>query len=77
MQPRDIQMKRAAINSLAEQFANYMILQTAKGHPKSAFDWAKEMGKVYPDLPPKEKKLVANKVVRIIKAAGSPDDAGM
>jgi hypothetical protein len=70
-------MKRAMVNTLAERFANYMILQTAKGNSKSAFDWAKEMGKVYPDLQPKEKKRVANKVVRIIKAAGSPDDAVM
>jgi hypothetical protein len=77
MRREDIPMKRTTINSLAEQFANHMIGQTASGNAKNGQEWGRELNKFYQDLPPKEKRKVANKVVRIIKAAGSPNDANM
>jgi hypothetical protein len=70
-------MKRTAVNTLAEQFSNRMILETMGGSRRTGTEWYAEFRKQYPDLPKKEALKVVRKVVRYIKAAGNPNDANM
>jgi hypothetical protein len=71
-------MKRAHINAAAEQFFNRMVAETMAGAAwRSGAQWFWELKRQYPSLSDQERKRIANKVVRYIKAAGSPNDATM
>jgi hypothetical protein len=70
-------MRRATMDSIAEEFSNLMIIQTMNGNHKSPEEWAREFNRLYPHLGSEGTRRVTNKVVRILKAAGNPNDANM